>query len=339
VLVSEMTFLRDYWYPVAEAATVDAPRAVRLFGEQFVLWPSGEGAFTLADTFCPHRSANLVGGWVDGGDIVCPYHGWRFDGSGHCTLVPQMDPGLPAPPRAALRTYPTAVRYGMVWACIGTNPVDAEPPVWREAADHPEWRFFVEFFEQWEAAAPRIIDNNLDASHVAYVHRTTFGDPDDALLPPIALEPTGTGGFSTRLHATQKGIGRQNGAAADEHVRFERVNEIELLAPMTTRTRLYFGGHGHDYCFFGAATPVDDHHAMYMRLSALAGPEDEQPWESFHEFGKRVKEEDRVILESTEPDFPVDVTSEVHLRSDRTTLEYRRYLMRLSSTHGAGTDA
>ena len=68
---------------------------------------------------------------------------------------------------------------------------------------------------------------------------------------------------------------------------------------------------------------------MYMRLSVLAGSDAEQPWEQFHAFGTRVKEEDRIILESTTPDFPVDLTSEVHLRSDKVTLEYRKYLMGL----------
>lgn len=324
MLVSEIGFLRDHWYPVAEAAAVSAPTSVRLFGEEYVLWPTGDG-FSLADPFCPHRSAHLAGGWVDGDQLVCPYHGWRFGGDGRCTHIPQMDIDLPTPPRATLRTYPALVRYQMVWVCVG-SPVTSEPPVWREAMDHPEWRFHVEFFERWKVAAPRIIDNNLDASHVAYVHRSTFGDPDDAHLPPIALEPT-AGGFVSRLHVEQKGVGQQNGAAVGDEVRrFERVTEIELLAPLVTRTRLYYGGAAHDYCFFGAATPVDDEHSLYMRLTALAGPEDEQPWASFTAFGHRVKEEDRVVLESTVPDFPVDVTSEVHLRSDKVTLEYRRYL-------------
>lgn len=338
--VSELAFLQDHWYPVAEIAAVTGPTNVRLLGADYVLWPSGDDTFALADPFCPHRSAHLGGGWVDGGDIVCPYHGWRFDGTGHCSFIPQMDEGLPVPPRAALRTYPALARYGMVWVCVGAHPVSDEPPVWREAVDHPEWRFHVEFFEPWRVAAPRIIDNNLDASHVAYVHRSTFGDPDDALLPVPALEPTPTGGFVARLGTVQKGVGVQNGGSGDEATRFDRVTETELLAPLVTRTRLRYGGAAHDYCFFGAATPVDDDRSLYLRLTALAGPEAEQPWAAFHAFGTRVKEEDRVVLESTVPDFPVDVTSEVHLKSDKVTLEYRRYLIgQLRPEHAeAGAD-
>lgn len=284
--VTEMAFLRDHWYPVAEAAAVAGPIDVRLFGDGFVLRPEADGGFSLVGA----------------------------------------DP--------AARTFPTAVRYQMVWACVGDRPT-AGPPAWREAEDHPDWRFHVEFFERWKVSAPRIIDNNLDASHVAYVHRATFGDPDDARLPPIGLEPNGSGGFVSRMAVEQKGVGVQNGATADEAHRFQRVTETELLAPLVTRTRHYYGGAAADYGFFGAATPVDDEHSLYLRLTVLAGAESVQPWAAFHAFGTRVKEEDRIVLESTVPDFPVDVTSEVHLRADKVTLEYRRYLMGQLAASGA----
>jgi phenylpropionate dioxygenase-like ring-hydroxylating dioxygenase large terminal subunit len=332
VLVSEMPFLRDYWYPIARAGDIDpGPRKVRLFGEQYVLWQPAGAPASLTEPFCPHRSADLSTGWVEGGELVCPYHGWRFDGAGACTHIPQLDPGLPVPPKAKIRTWPVLERYGVLWTCVGTPVADA-PPVWVEA-EQPGWRLFVEFFEEWNVSAPRIIDNNLDQSHLAYVHRTTFGDPDDAMLPHYGVEPTETGGFVARIPQEQKGVGLQMGVTTDEAQRFERIGEVELFAPFTTRTRLYFGGIGPDYCFYGAATPVDDEHAIYMRLTALSGSEEEQPFAQFTAFGRRVKDEDRTLLESTYPDFPLDITSEVHLRCDKTTLEYRKYLAALHARH------
>lgn len=344
MLVGELDVLRNYWYPVAAAepgrpgAPVVAegvdlivgsePMAFQLFGDDFVVWRTDDG-YAASEPFCPHRSAHLSGGWVSNGELVCPYHGWRFDGGGGCTHIPQMDEGLARPPRATLRTYPAAEYYGLVWVCVGDEPVSPRPPVWPEAETETSWRFFVEFFEVWQASAPRIIDNNLDHSHVAYVHRSTFGDPADARLPRLDVEPTETGGFRNRVTTEQPGVAAQNGRTSDESERLQRVSEIELLAPLTTRTRLWYEGASHDYGFFGTATPIDDQRSIYVRLTGLAGPEDEQPWETFHAFGSRVRAEDRFVLESTVADFPVDITSEVHLRSDRPTLEYRKYLMRL----------
>ena len=326
MLVSEMTFLWDHWYPVAEAATLTGPTAIELLGEQLVVWPLGDGTFAASEAFCPHRSAHLAGGWITDGQLVCPYHGWRFDGTGRCTHIPQLDANLPTPSRAALRTYPVVEQYGMIWTCIGDEPVSDAPPVWVEA--ELGWRLHVEFFEEWHVAAPRIIDNNLDQSHVAYVHMNTFGDPGQATMPHVDVVPNAVGGFSSQLASSQPGVGVQLGLTDDETEQFERVSEVELLAPLTTRTRLRYGGERPDYAFFGAAVPIDDSRSMYMRLTLLSGTEQQQPWDTFHAFGTRVKEEDRIILESTLDDFPVDITSEVHLRCDKVTLEYRKYLIR-----------
>ncbi len=225
---------------------------------------------------------------------------------------------------------PVRVRYGLVWTCVG-NPVASGPPAWPEAdtAAQTGWRTYVEFFERWSCSAPRIIDNNLDNAHVAYVHRTTFGDPAFARLPRPDLRPNDEGGFTAVVTTRQVGVGVQLGVTDDEATVFVRDTISELVAPLTTRIRLRYHGAGPDYGFYGVATPVDDTSSIYVRLTALGGTPDEQPWDRFHAFGTRVKDEDRAILETTDCDFPVDLTSEVHLKVDAPTVAYRRYLARL----------
>ena len=40
---------------------------------------------------CGCRLAALSDGHINGeGDIVCPYHGWEFNGEGRCTHNPQV---------------------------------------------------------------------------------------------------------------------------------------------------------------------------------------------------------------------------------------------------------
>lgn len=324
MLISGLPFLRDYWYPVLRSSDLGPePVAVRLLGEEFVAWRS-HGEPAMVGAFCPHRSGKFTRGWVDGGAIVCPYHGWQFDGAGRCVHMPQILDGSPLPPKAKVPAARLAERYGVIWACIGDNP--APLPRWPEA-DEGGWRLFVEFFEVWRVSALRIIDNNLDQSHPAFVHRSTFGDPEQAALRPTGFELR-PGGFVSRLERAAPGVGKQMGVSDDEADRFDQVSEVELMAPLTTRTRLY-SPLGPDYCFMGTATPLDDTTSIYIRLTALAGTESEQPFEKFTDFGFRVKEEDRLILEDTVPDFPLDPTSEVHVRTDRVTLEYRKHLATL----------
>jgi len=334
VRVTEIDGLRDLWYAVARSdeQSPAGARRVRLLGDDYTLWRAGGGRPVLAEAYCPHRGASLASASVADGRLVCCYHGWEFDGSGSCVHIPQLDPGLPIPPKACLRTWPVVERYGLVWACVGAPATDG-PPRFVEADEHG-WRVQVDFFEPWAASALRVVDNNIDQSHPAFVHRGTFGDPSRARVPPYELERTATG-LRARVPQDVGGVGPQMGDA-DEGKRYERMQEVELLDLMHTRIRLSYGGQAPDYAFYGSATPVDDSSSIYVRVSALAGDEDVQPYAMFWDFSRRVTLEDKVVLEQTSPDFPVEVTREVHLRCDRTTLEYRRQLARLVSGGAEG---
>ncbi len=324
--ISEIAALRDEWYAIGRVASEPGwSQRVELFGTEYVLFVPRAGAPVLTQAHCPHRGAHLAEARVLDQTMQCVYHGWQFDSSGRCTVVPQLDEGIPIPPRARIETWPVVERYGLYWACVGDSPSDG-PPAWHEA-DELGWRVQVDFFEEWSCAALRIIDNNIDQAHPAFVHQQTFGDPSRPWVPRYELDHTERG-FRASIPQTVAGVGPQMGVT-DESLMFERFQEVELLSPVQTRIRLSYGGQAPDYCFYGSATPLDDKRSMYVRVSALAAEDDSQPYAMFWDFSRRVTEEDRVVLETTDPDFPTDATSEIHLRCDRTTLEYRRVLGRL----------
>ena len=51
------------------------------------------------DAFCPHLGAHLgYGGLVEESTIRCPFHAWRFDGTGACVEVPYVMPAKWYPP-------------------------------------------------------------------------------------------------------------------------------------------------------------------------------------------------------------------------------------------------
>ena len=331
--VSEIAALQDQWYAVARVDEVrrGVPVAVQLFGQPYTLWQPVDDAPVLTEAFCPHRGARLSAASIRGDRLVCCYHGWEYGPTGACLRVPQLEPGLPIPSKARLRTWPVVERYGLCWACIGDPVHDGPPPF--EEVDVLGWRVQVDFLEPWAASALRIIDNNLDLSHPAFVHKGTFGDPTRPLVAAYDVEPT-TGGFRARVPQDVGGVGPQIGDADEGH-RYERTQETELLTPVQTRIRLSYGGSAADYAFYGSATPIDDEHSLYVRVSALAGTEEEQPYAMFWDFSRRVTEEDKLVLEQTNPDFPVGATEEVHLRCDKVTLAYRRRLAELVG-HGAG---
>src|SRR3954470_22264726 len=78
--------LRRYWQPVAAVAELDdnPVKALRLLGEDLVLYRDKSGTYGLVERHCPHRRADLAYGIVEECGIRCAYHGWRFDESGRC---------------------------------------------------------------------------------------------------------------------------------------------------------------------------------------------------------------------------------------------------------------
>lgn len=52
-------------------------------GEEFVLWRGRDGRVRSAPRRCPHLDHDLAEGHVDADELVCPGHGWAFDGDGN----------------------------------------------------------------------------------------------------------------------------------------------------------------------------------------------------------------------------------------------------------------
>ena len=73
--------LRSYWHPLAlteELTASRAAKAVKIMGEELVLFKDDEGQYGLIDRRCPHRGADLCFGRLEDGGIRCPFHGWLF---------------------------------------------------------------------------------------------------------------------------------------------------------------------------------------------------------------------------------------------------------------------
>src|SRR5687767_10774963 len=85
--------LRRYWMPIAAVGELeDVPtKAVRLLGEDLVLFKDLSGRYGLIDRQCPHRCADLSHGMVEESGLRCTYHGWLFGSDGRCLAQPFED--------------------------------------------------------------------------------------------------------------------------------------------------------------------------------------------------------------------------------------------------------
>jgi phenylpropionate dioxygenase-like ring-hydroxylating dioxygenase large terminal subunit len=169
------------WYAAAwsHAVTTDlVPRQIA--GRQVVLYRRGDGRPVALDDACWHRLLPLSMGRLDGEDIVCGYHGLRFDPDGRCVFMPSQETVNPS---AHVPTWPVVERHGLVWLWPG-DPALADPatvPDFSLAAD-PGW---VGPDREYPLACgfQLVVDNLLDLTHETFVHATSIGNAAVAEAP------------------------------------------------------------------------------------------------------------------------------------------------------------
>jgi phenylpropionate dioxygenase-like ring-hydroxylating dioxygenase large terminal subunit len=175
-------FLRNGWYAAGWSKDLGTgPVARQFLGQRVVLFRGAGGAPAALEDRCCHRAAPLSRGDVVGGTLRCGYHGLRYDASGACVEVPIQ---TTIPPGARVRAYPVRERWNTVWIWMG-DPARADDSLLPHLPwlDSPDWTATPGYL-RLEANAQLLIDNLLDFTHVAYLHRATIaGDPREATTP------------------------------------------------------------------------------------------------------------------------------------------------------------
>ena len=107
------------------------------------------------------------------GCVVCPYHGWEFNGEGKCVNIPSIGYGKKTPARAKVDAYPVQEKYGIVFAFLGDLPEEERPPLLNvEEYDDPAWRANTVLVLDVPYYYERSIENGLDPAHNEFVHPT-----------------------------------------------------------------------------------------------------------------------------------------------------------------------
>jgi hypothetical protein len=70
------------WYAFAASTSVRArrPFGTSVAGIEIVAWRDASGSLHVGPATCPHLGADLANGTIDGGALICPWHGLRLSG-------------------------------------------------------------------------------------------------------------------------------------------------------------------------------------------------------------------------------------------------------------------
>ena len=161
------------WFQVAYSDELPpgAVKPLAYFGKQLVLFRTEGGEPKLLDAHCPHLGAHLGhGGKVKGDCVECPFHAWKFDGTGACREVPYASK---IPPRAQIPTWHLREVNGLLMAW---HHADGAPPQW-ELPVLPEygaadWTPYEKRSWKIRTHNQEMAENSVDSAHFLYLHGT-----------------------------------------------------------------------------------------------------------------------------------------------------------------------
>lgn len=168
-------FLRDMWYFAIPSSRLKPGQMVSktMLGEPVLIGRRSDGKVFALKDICPHQAVPLSDGHFDGKEVMCPFHGWKFDSAGTCTEIPSLcsDQKFPV---CKIKTpkYPVREVKGTIWVYFGDEKEDL-PDVVPEAPGLNDMLY--------ESACttlqlPTHIDYAalalIDPAHVPYIHKS-----------------------------------------------------------------------------------------------------------------------------------------------------------------------
>jgi len=185
----KMPFLFNHWYVAGMGEEFDrTPKERTLLERSLVFYRTEAGELVALQNRCLHRSFPLSESKLVGDNLVCGYHGTRYDPEG--TLV-----GLPAQdscPKRKLRKY--AIReigpFAFIWMGEEGSEDESKLPDLPFLEDD---KFRTIFGEKPLEGNYLLMQENLnDLTHFSYLHAETFGFTDEFIALPTEITKEGT---------------------------------------------------------------------------------------------------------------------------------------------------
>lgn len=305
----------NVWTPVTLARRLKAgrPLPVQVAGEKVVFFRSAEGRVSALLDRCPHRGVALsLGKVTPSGCLECPFHAWQFDGAGNATHVP-LNPDAKRE-RLFATALPAREVGGLLW--LYTAPTDrpepAEPVVADSLTRGDLARAAIEV--EWAAHWTRAMENMLDSPHVPFVHAGTIG----RFVRP-RLTPTSTMHVSwTEMPyggRTRSWLDGEDPAQQQAYLDFYRPNVMVLNIPIPKRV----------FRMHAICVPIDAARVRMIVVGARSFAKLALLNPFFNASNMRIVKEDKQVVESS---FPVEIpppSDELSVRTDRATLQFRKY--------------
>ncbi len=252
-------YLRRYWHPFMLASELgELPIAVRLLGEDLVVFRDRGGRIGLLHKQCLHRGASLEFGIIQERGIACCYHGWHYDVDGTVLSTPAEPETSRIRHNFCQGAYPVRQACGLIFAYLG-SPERTPAFSFYDTFSHPHGNRIANYKMFYPCSWLQICENAADPIHNAYLHAISSGLQFSApFREPPALDyvetPIGFLSMATRRVGDFVFI-RSSDVALPNFGQFAggsnpATDESFFIAAYTTRW----------------VTPIDDHNAFYIGI-------------------------------------------------------------------------
>ena len=328
--------LLNDWHVVAASTDIVAGKLVpaTLLERDLVIWRDAAGTVHVWEDLCIHRGSRLSKGYIHNDRVVCPYHGWNYDGTAQCVLMPAAPRDKPMR-RARAIAHQSVEKYGLVWTCLGTPE--------RDIPDFPEWQ---DAGYKKVVCGPypfksgyRAVENFVDPTHFPFVHAGVNGildEPDEIL--PYEVTQTAAGGLATSEVRVTQPYGDPRNIPVIAYYAYQCLRPLvayfKKRVVIADETRAHLGSPDDRFCTFLTAQMVSPTHSIVRIVCAM----NFSPSPTDDEVRRRqdlVYEQDSSIVDTQRPErIPVDLQRELHHRTDLLSHRYRTWMRDMGVTYG-----
>jgi phenylpropionate dioxygenase-like ring-hydroxylating dioxygenase large terminal subunit len=298
----------NQWTAIAPSSELQSARPLGLVvaGERVVLFRDASGVAHALIDVCPHRGVALSLGKVQNGCLICPFHGWRFEGDGAVAHVP-WSPDAKRDTLSA-KSLPLVEASDLLWlyTAVGAMPADGPPiPEEMQRRDLRLTGFAVNWATHWT----RAMENMLDWPHLPFVHRGTIGrgmrGPAETGRMDIAFEEKSWGAATTiAINGTPQAGGLD--------YRFPNMMVLHIPIPWRTLKLMV------------ACVPTDTGQTRMILVSMRNFLKPRLFDGLFRFMNRRIASEDKPILETSWPAEAPPPGLEKSVRLDKPTLYFRK---------------
>ena len=186
--------ITENWFVICLSRELgNEPIGRKLYDTNFVIWRDQNGKPAAIEDRCVHRHTMIsVGGWVRNGNVVCPYHGWEYDQTGHVVHIPSEGPDSKVDRKMCNLSKPCIEQDEAIWVWMGEGEPKTELPPWRfPQIENSKWVHYF-MITDFNGEVTDLAENFMDVPHTVFVHKGWFRDQKGQKVPMTVETNEGT---------------------------------------------------------------------------------------------------------------------------------------------------